>query len=162
MSKEKSVTREHDEWEKSLEGINDRLGGVYGGTTFQDDIDQALICKVLQTVPEEVRNAVLESVTFILAANQQGTVFRMRFYPFEGQDYVERDFVLLTLTGSKKRKMTPIAHEIAHFYLQRDTEYGAGAVNSVHVAESERAADDLIETWGFTRVYSCYEQFESK
>lgn len=160
----KTRTEMIEEWNHSLEGIRYRLGGVYGGTTLKDDQDEELICLVLQKLPEDVRDTVLVSpVTFILAANQYGTVFRMRFHPPPGQDYLDHDFILLTLRGSKKSKMTTIAHEIAHFYLQRNNEYGPGSsVSGEGAVDCERVADDLIETWGFDRAYDSYKQFKKK
>ena len=150
--------KEYEEWENSLEGIRYSLG-VCGDVTVEDDLDMALICMVLQKIPKEIRELVQESVIFILSANKEGTLFSLRLYPSEGQDYVDQVFILLKLGGSKKRKMVTIAHEIAHFYLDRDNEYGVGHAVGDQAAKGERVADDLIESWGFGRAYKSYEQF---
>ena len=68
-----------------------------------------------------------------------------------------RDFIFLNMRGrrSRKRKMTTIAHEIAHVYLgHSDTRTEANG------ATCESAADDLCESWGFGRAYANYQAFQ--
>ena len=50
-----------------------------------------------------------------------------------------------------------IAHEIAHRWLGKDTEYGVATPGGL---EAEMAADDLCEKWDFGRAYDNYDQFD--
>lgn len=51
-----------------------------------------------------------------------------------------------------QKKMTTIAHEIAHVLL------GHADVATMKSISEEREADDLCEKWGFGRAYESYEQ----
>ena len=53
----------------------------------------------------------------------------------------------------ESRKMDVIAHEIAHFVL------GHHKLENCSNPKNEKEADDLIEKWGFKRVYKEYKQF---
>ena len=68
--------------------------------------------------------------------------------------------IILNFEGEKgDDRRTTIAHEIAHYWLSRDSEYGFGG-DAREAAHKEKAADDLCQSWGFGRAYENYHQFE--
>lgn len=168
----KERQKKHEEWESSIEGILYSIGSMLGGVLAQSEHDEYLIAKVLQQVPKDIRGYIIENVIFILAGDQSGIIHRLRFnlddervkeerIPQKGKDdiimrYIEQDFIILTFTPemSDEYKTVTIAHEIAHTYLNH------GDVNCSGGEKHERAADDLIESWGFSRAYKSYDSFK--
>ncbi len=164
--------RKYEEWENSIEGILYGIGGMLGGSTSASERDEYLIAKVLQQIPKDVRGYIIGNVIFILAGDQDGIIHRLRFQIDEnrikeeritqkGKDdiimrYIEQDFIILTFTPkmSDEYKMIIIAHEIAHTYLNHTD------INCHGGEQYERAADDLIESWGFPRAYKSYDFFK--
>ncbi len=164
--------RKYEEWENSIEGILYRIGGMMGGATTDSEHDEYLIAKALQRIPKEVSDYIIDNVQFILAGSQSGIIHRLRFIlnddrikeeriPQKGKDdiimrYDEQDFIILTFTQEMidEYKTVTIAHEIAHTYLNHgDTDHSGGEPD-------EKASDDLIEIWGFSRAYKSYDFFK--
>ena len=140
-----------------------------------------LIAETLLKLPKEAREEVLEEVIFIVADGVHGTLFELsikedyigKLLSMGKIDLTKKDssvklstllklkmkmpFVLLNFANMRKEsknvKMSTIAHEIAHFVLGHGMEGGE---------EKERTADDLIEKWGFKRVYRSYSAFQIK
>lgn len=143
--------RKHDAWKNSLEGILNDLT-VLPGTASDDD--RLLVAQVLYRLPKHIREKVLESkngATFVLFnPDVLGETQELYF----NQDHLGlRWFIFLSfplrMRLSRKRKMTVIAHEIAHFVLK----HASGG------REAEKAADNLCQKWGFGRGYKNYDQF---
>lgn len=164
--------QKHEEWENSIEGILYGIGGMLGGSTTDSEHDEYLIAKALQQVPKDVRGYIIENVIFILAGDQDGIIHRLRFQidenrikeeriPQKGKadiiiHYIEQDFIILTFSPemSDEYKTVTIVHEFAHIILNRnDMSYHGGE-------QAEKAADDLIESWGFPRAYKSYDIFK--
>jgi len=138
----KEHIRKYEEWEDSAEGIYSETNIVAGAVD-----EERLIVQVLQRIPREVRKAAMENVAFVVVANcsyVQPTPTR----------HAVMIVLLLGLHETIGVKLTTIAHEIAHYWLDRDNEFpGTGAGGK----KAEKAADDLCESWGFGRSYNNYD-----
>lgn len=134
---------------RSLKGILEDL--TYFPGAVSDD-DRLLVAQVIQRLPKRIREKVLDSrngASFVLS--NPGVLGNTMELYFPTEDYLgARWFIFLCLSHrlSRKRKMTVIAHEIAHFVLKRST--GSGR-------EAEKAADNLCQKWGFGRTYKNYD-----
>lgn len=141
--------KKYEEWENSIEGIHYDLA-VFGEALITDEHNSLLICKVLQRLPKKTREKVLEEVIFI-HTTAWGTIHQLHF-----QEHIkDRVIIIFNFKCIKKdeTKMDTIAHEIAHYILGH---YGIVEQDP----NDERAADDLVEKWGFGRAYKTYKQFE--
>lgn len=119
---------------------------------------QRLIAKTILEIPKKHRKRILDNnkgPVFILMA---GTTYALiREVIFTGKSntklHIKKKVILLnfyameTRKKSKRFQMSSIAHEIAHFLLNHvDTQHS-------YALNAEKEADDLIEKWGFKRVY---------
>ena len=124
--------------------------------TAEDDRNKILIAKTLVALPEEIRNKVLSEVLFILL-EVYGIAGCLSIPVPKDCKNIEQPFILLNFSLIEKQsedcKMDFIVHEIAHFILGHHK-------SMTYDPLAERKADDLVEKWGFNRVYSDYEQFE--
>jgi len=130
-----------------------------------------ILVDTLQKIPKPVVNKVLEDVIFVIMSGAYGTSSFQRASERRKKDpplnltrdreLVEIDvhvillnFALMERDEFDEEKMrSTVAHEIAHFNLKHHK-------ISVHPqADKEKEADDLIEKWGFKRVYQCFERF---
>lgn len=160
LTSEEWVKRNRERYEKrenSLEGIHYNLG-IIGDATTDDDKDKILICKVLQRLPKDIRERVLDETLFVLMS-AYGTIEILSF-PVSpetkevGVSLIIMNFALMRNEGRTERDlMDAVAHEIAHYILGHDH-------HSVLGSDNERKADDLTEKWGFKRAYDSYEEFE--
>jgi len=175
MDKDKKFSnqwRDYEKWCNSIEGILYHLS-VVGDVTILDEENKYLIAKTLQKLPKNVREKVLDEVTFIIAHGVHGTIFDLYLNSFicrklsnladengliqldriEDVD-LKRTFILLNFTAMEKEpnpvKMSTIAHEIAHFILGH---HKVDLAKRKSHEESEKEADDLIEKWGFKKTY---------
>lgn len=147
--------------------------------------DKIIIANTLLNLPENIKEKVLGEVNFVVMPNIFGEyIGRVPFQrvitkkelekcKFDGKVFgwpektylikIEQQIILLNLDAMRRKKkskflmMSSVAHEIAHFILGHE-----GANNSNPL--NERKADDLVEKWGFKRVYKKkdYKQFEKK
>lgn len=174
LNKDKEIIKElkqekkkFDEWENSVEGILYNLQTL-GDATKYDDKDKLLITKTLLKLPKKIRKKVLREVTFVIM-QALGTIMKVRFSDVIKEKNIkkignnirvafERVFIFLNFPLIRKRKksefsmMSAVAHEIAHFIL--------GHHGLTSDQKAERKADNLIEKWGFKRVYKTYKHFE--
>ena len=129
---------------------------MIGDATAEDDRNKILIAKTLVALPEEIRNKVLSEVLFILL-EVYGIAGCLSIPVPKGCKNIEQPFILLNFSLIEKQsedcKMDFIVHEIAHFILGHHK-------SMTYDPLAERKADDLVEKWGFNRVYNDYEQFE--
>ena len=129
---------------------------MIGDATVEDDRNKILIAKILIALPEEIRNKVLSEVLFVLL-EAYGIAGCLSIPVPKGCKNIEQPFILLNFSLIEKQsedcKMDFIAHEIAHFILGHHK-------SMTYDPLAERKADDLVEKWGFNRVYNDYEQFE--
>ncbi len=146
---------EYQKWENSIEGILYDLQMI-GDATVEDDRNKILIAKILIALPEEIRNKVLSEVLFVLL-EVYGIAGCLSIPVPKGCKNIEQPFILLNFSLIEKQsencKKDFIAHEIAHFILGHHK-------SMTYDPLAERKADDLVEKWGFNRVYNDYEQFE--
>jgi hypothetical protein len=157
----KEFGEEFEKWENSLEGVLYNLK-TWGDATIQDTKDSILIAKTLLKLPKEIREKVLDEVTFVFT-RAAGTIVTPVFVKCVEKEELERlpsrdaivkikapmivlNFSEMKISGMKKyTEMDVIAHEIAHFVLGHKT--GGGS-------NREREADDLCEKWGFNRCWT--------
>jgi Zn-dependent peptidase ImmA (M78 family) len=142
---------------------------VIGDATTDDEKDQIIIAKTLQKMPKKIRERILREVIFFIM-KACGTVTQLFFTRVikeedvkkTGSGFVvaiEQPVIMLNFSNMKKSKsyqMSAVAHEIAHYILG---DY-LGSPKKKKDKKAERHADDLIEKWGFKRVYKSYEKFE--
>ena len=143
------------EWKNSIEGVRYNLW-VCGVRSNSDEENALIIAKTLLKLPRKVREKVLDQVCFIIAGEAQGTVFKFQFN--EPQPIGKTLFFILLNFAEMKQdseddKMRTVAHEIAHFILGHDALIDSGG---------EKEADDLIEKWGFKRIYQSYGRFDTE
>ncbi len=140
------------DFKNSLEGIAYRMS-CRGDATLEAEADKSLVVKVLSALSKDVRDRILEKTRFIIPTGIQGVIWQ-EFIPRNTED-VAYDVVLLNFSKSMpiKMKTTIIAHEIAHCELGH-------AENGSQGWESESAADDLCESWGFGRAYKSRSDYE--
>ena len=129
---------------------------MIGDETAEDDRNKILIAKTLVALSEEIRNKVLSEVLFILL-EVYGLAGCLSIPVPKDCKNIEQPFILLNFSLIEKQsedcKMDFIVHEIAHFILGHHK-------SMTYDPLAERKADDLVEKWGFNRVYNDYEQFE--
>ena len=121
--------------------------------------------ETLQKIPKRVRDNVLEDVIFIIMSEDYGAYSIQRVIERRKKDplnltrdreLVEIDvhvillnFTLMEKDGFDEKKIrSTVAHEIAHFHLKHHQ------TSVIPRAVKEKEADDLIEKWGFARVYT--------
>lgn len=162
----------YDQWENSIEGIFYFLNSMVE-VTQEDGHNNHLIAQVLQKLPKNVREKVLEEVIFV-HTTVQGTVRNMYFQKFiEEAEFqkgtedkliksgyfvkIPKFFIIFNFKCFKKdeTKMDTIAHEIAHFILSPKDLYESRPSDI-----EEKKADDLAEKWGFNRCYKSYKRFK--
>jgi protein required for attachment to host cells len=135
-----------------LEDIHYKLQ-LYGDVTIEDDKRSHLIVYALSRMPEEVRERILNEVTFIVAGDAYGTGFDIDILAVPKT----LSFILINFNAMKRQSdsklMDTIAHEVAHHILGHEL----SAVEKMF--QIEREADDLSESWGFKRAYLSYKQF---
>lgn len=171
MDKDKKFSnqwRDYEKWRNSIERILYDLS-VVGDVTIVDEEDKYLIAKTLRKLPKNVREKVLDEVTFIIAHGIYGTIFDLhsnfliweklsklvdenglikldRIYDVD----LKTTFILLNFSAMENEpesvKMSTIAHEIAHFTLGY---HKVEQSRSKSHEELEKEADDLIVKWGF-------------
>jgi len=160
----KKQAHDYEKWENSVEGIMYNLF-TWGDATWQDEKNKIIIAKTLQRLPKKIRRKVLNEVTFMIMT-AEGTVAKLRFtksvnkkdFQKIGETYnVATEVVVIFLNFPKRQKeedkMVTVAHEIAHFILG---DYLGSIVKRPKNYNGEKAADDLIEKWGFERAYKSY------
>jgi len=129
---------------------------IIGDAAIEDDRNRILIAKTLFALPEGIRDKVLSEVLFVLLESY-GIAGCLSIPVPKGCIEIEQPFILLNFVlmerESESCKMDFIAHEVAHFVLGHHK-------SMVYDPLDERKADDLVEKWGFNRVYNDYEQFE--
>jgi hypothetical protein len=115
--------------------------------------DERLIVQTILKLPVRVRRKVLDEIMFIVMSDGLvGTTEELSFLK-DKECIVFLNFAMMK-KWSRHKRMTGIAHEIAHIILGH-----AAPLNrpkSSEEAEVERKADDLFEKWGFSRVYKNY------
>lgn len=135
------------EWENSIEGILSNTTTFIGCDSPGED-DEVLVGKVLQKLPKKIRTYIQENIQFFIANSSS-------YYKIESQFQKSCTIVLRFEEGdSAKKKMTTLAHEIAHAWLLRNNHSPNGGL------KEERRTDDLCEKWGFGRAYKNYKMFE--
>jgi len=167
-------TKKEEEWENSIEGIWYNLDGLVIGDVDGTERERTLIVKTLLKIPKEAREKVFDDrVHFIIMSGTHGAFWDL-LLPISESQMEERKtnlpnenrtikvkelhlpLIILDFNAMREEtdssKMDTIAHEIAHFILG-----DGGYTTDCYV---ERKADDLVEKWGFKRVYTSYEQFE--
>jgi hypothetical protein len=144
-ARQRAEVKKYREWEDSYERIS---YATHIECLARDD--DALVIQVLHDIPRRYRTKAQEFL-YILLTDVRGFVLPY-FIPGGTQDRHET-FIFLNFSHrmSNKRKMTTIAHEIAHGVLNQS--------NGGRKAEQE--ADDLCEKWGLGRAYKSYEQFRT-
>ena len=143
----KRVKFDVEEWIISNQALFESIDydvNVQGDNANEDEIFRKLIVATLAHIPEEVREKILSETIFIMASdNIVGTIFDLKFI-----EPTTLHWILLNFSSMKRmsdsRKMDMIAHEIAHCWL----DHGLPGP-----AERENDTDDLVEKWGFKRVY---------
>lgn len=124
-----------------------------------------ILVDTLQKIPKPVVNKVLEDLIFVIMSGAYGAcsfqhtserrkkgsplnITRDRELVVMDVHVILLNFALMERDGFDEEKMrSTVAHEIAHFNLKHH-------IISVHLrADKEKEADDLIEKWGFKRVY---------
>jgi len=131
-------------WEE-LERIHYELWTLPGSISERVS---GLIIKVLYKLPKRIRDRVLENVFFISIGGEG------RYENFSATVTIEHLIILnIPLRYSDKTTESIIAHEIAHYYLGHTTSGGYA---------KEKAADRLVQKWGFQRSYTKRELLKLK
>ena len=124
---------------------------VHGDVLSDDKGHRMLIAQTLFLLPEEVRNKVLDEVTFIMMGDgTMGHHLELNVHGREKLNVILLNFCAMR-DWSLERRMNTICHEIAHFMLPFRFQSGG--------REAEIKADNLSEKWGFGRSYASYDQF---
>lgn len=99
--------KKFEDWEKSIDGILYSLKSI-GNASIEDEKNNFLIAKVLQKLPEKVREKVLDEVFFI-HTTAYGTVTLLDFQKFIKETEIQkiRNNAILS---KEKSKDTDIAH----------------------------------------------------
>ena len=125
----------------------------------QGEKSWVLIARVISNLPEDIQEKVLDELGFICLDGVHGQ-YDMLTLPKgikKGDVNCSKPIVYLNFDSMKRkseiRKMSIVAHEIAHFILKHHKTNGG--------EKDERAADDLCESWGFKRGYKNYKTLES-
>lgn len=166
--------KKYEEWKNSIEGILDSLTTM-GDTNTVDVQNNLIIAKVIQKLPKEVREKVLDEVIFV-HATAWGTIRKLFFFKFiemeemekiDGNGFIKpgynakipQVFIIFNFKciRSPETKMNTVAHEIAHFILSHDDPFNTSPADI-----KEKEADDLAEKWGFKRCYKSYKEFKGK
>lgn len=138
----------HNDYDDSPEAIYDDLGDLLVG----NDHDRTMVALTLSRIPQDVRCLVMDCVQFIQAgpASTSGTIARLRV-----KEPSEVYFVVLNFPESMtdEARQDTVAHEIAHIVAGHDR-FG---MNGNTARSDEVEADNLCESWGFNRVYACYD-----
>ena len=162
--------RGFEDWENSLEGVLYDLS-IWGEPCVEDTKNKVIIAKTLLKLPSRIRRKVLDEIIFVLMSAggmMERVILQKAIKKEDIKKYmimlgnnkyyvkIEQPLIFLNFTGRMKEseKMDSIAHEIAHFIL-RHFEQKKGRSHE----KDEKAADDLIEKWGFKRGYKSYSQF---
>ena len=144
----KRETEKHYQWEQSPEGIH-YATAISSACVDREDDEEGAIIEVLTKIPREIRKDVMEDVVFVVANCS-----------FVETTPSKKVMIVLNFEGVKGAdRRTTIAHEIAHYWLLRDSKYSFGC-DAREGANQEKAADDLCQSWGFGRAYQDYEQFK--
>ena len=164
LEKVKIMNSENEEWENSIEGVMYNLHTI-GDAFVSDEEDKLLIAKTLLKIPKEIREKVLDEVTFI-HHQIYGIVCNFHLTGVLDSEDIKQQIgdrtffsknapLILLNFGLMRNEKVPesvimdiVAHEIAHFVLGHHT------IEKSHDPHNEREADDLVEKWGFVRVYS--------
>ena len=119
-----------------------------------DEKNSILIAETVCRLPIEVQERIIDEVVFVGIDGVYG-----QFKIFGLNSGYKDGLIPMILVNfssmrrkSKKFKLTVIAHEIAHFFLQHEDSIGG--------KEIEIEADDLCEKWGFGRSYDNYDMFK--
>jgi hypothetical protein len=165
-------SKKSEKWKKSFEDVYDNLKLITRCHAEEEDI--ILICDTLLELPKNVRDKTLKEVIFLVISDKLYgffTIIRLSKLYIDctkqineklGHNIVYIKQPLIVLDFSRMRnfsiplKMSNVAHEVAHFVLGYNDEVMESD------SEAERKADDLVEKWGFKRVYteSDYKSFE--
>lgn len=152
--------KKYKKWENSLEGILYCIKTI-GECDVEEEKYTILIAKTLQRIPKKMRDKVLSKVMFFQITGY-GTVGKLYIPVPPKTKIVEQYYIFLNFSLMKNEKgtesymMDTVAHEVAHFIL------GHYRLNPDGHKMDERHADDLIEKWGFKRIYkeAEYKWFE--
>jgi len=155
----KKRQEEDEKWWDSIEGIVYNLKAIGDTCTCDSSSEEiTIIAETLQKLPKNIRQEVLDEVTFIVFSGSYGLACKLHL-PASSERSVQPlillDFTLMRNEGrTKEHMMDTIAHEIGH--------YISGHMGISSDRGCERKADDLAEKWGFKRIYESYdyEQFE--
>jgi mRNA-degrading endonuclease RelE of RelBE toxin-antitoxin system len=165
----KKEVKEYEAWENSLEGILYNMKVWADIVDKRENPDKLVVAKTLQKLPKEVREKVLEEVTFLFV-NTKGIAQQIQFNKLvekKNTKKIGKSKLLITITEpviflnfslreSEKNKMNTTAHEIAHFVLNHH--------KNPNNYSNEKAADDLSVKWGFKRCYTkkAYKELEER
>ena len=164
-SNKKQIKRQEKDWLDSYDGIYYQLPCL---STPSDDRDEKkIIAKTLERLPVEIREEVITEVIFIYSS-WSGFVSQIFISQHLKDSEIKKDYfgdyieiqqpiiILNFKEMEKNREMDYIAHEIAHFILRH---YSMENRNNPY---NEREADNLIDKWGFKRIYKKkdYQNFE--
>ena len=120
---------------------------ILNSKTSKDKEKEKFIAKTILKLPGDVREKVLKNRVLFIYSSCPGTSGVISFKRLPNK--FECPIITLNFENIKNgREMDIIAHEIAHFFLE---DYKNKEKSTI---EKERAADDLIEEWGFRRSYS--------
>lgn len=172
---EKHIRQQQEEFDKqqnSIEGILYDLN-ILGEFSLEDELNKKIIAETLQKLPKKIRRKVLDNHVLFVNVSTYGTYQKIQIPPKlikkASIEKVPAGFLIKTeqpiivlnfyamKKQSKSKKMSTVAHEIAHFILGHDK-----PTDISYFKVQEKKADDLVVRWGFKRAYKSYSVFDKR
>ena len=129
------------------------------------DLEKYLIAATIKNLPPDIQEQT-EDMTFVFSSDMGAAKLITLSDTLTKEElekkryYIEKKLIILNAYERKKlgmrqeRFMDFVAHEIAHHVLDHCKQELDGTIDgSKGTRSQEREADDLIEEWGFKRIY---------